>query len=67
MKVFSNCPYICFWMPSKLRSFERLRNSVPRISSQFGPHLISIRSPVSRRTGRATGMVSLSGAVCRCV
>ena len=43
--------------PSKLLSFERLVNSPPRISSQFGPHSIfSMRSPEISERGRAVGM-----------
>jgi len=53
-------------MPSKLASFERLENSPPRISSQFGPHSIfSMRSPVIIERGLAVGVVRLSLAVCR--
>ena len=66
MKVFSNSPYISFCTPSKLVSFERLANSVPRISSQFGPQWIfSIRSPLMAERGRATGIALDSGAFCR--
>ena len=67
MKVFSNWPYISFCMASKFESFERLANSPPRISSQFGPHSIfSMRSPVISERGRAVGGAFISGALCRC-
>ena len=55
-----------FCIASKFASLLRLANSPPRISSQFGPHSIfSIRSPVMRLRGRATGIAFISGALCR--
>ncbi len=67
MKVFSNSPYISFWMLAKFWSFERLRNSVPRISSQLGPHSIfSMRLRVTSERGRAVGGVRDTPAFCRC-
>ncbi len=68
MKVFSNCAVDLLLHVLEVASpCARLRNSLPRISSQFGPHSIfSMRSPVMIETGRAVGAASLSGAVCRC-
>ena len=67
MNVFSNCPYISFWISSKFASFDRLANSPPRISSQFGPQtILSICLPVMRLRGRAVGVAFISGADCRC-
>ena len=67
MNVFSNWPYISFWMSSKFVSLDRLANSPPRISSQFGPQtILSICLPVMRLRGRAVGVAFISGADCRC-
>ena len=50
-------------MSSKFLSLERLLNSPPRISSQFGPHtILSICLPVIRLRGRAVGVAFISGA-----
>ena len=44
----------------------RCSNSVPRISSQLGPHSIfSIRLPVISERGRAVGIVLLSPDFCK--
>jgi hypothetical protein len=53
---------MAFCMPCRSWNHcDRLANSPPRISSQFGPHSIfSIRSPVSSERGRAVGWNAVS-------
>jgi hypothetical protein len=65
-KNMNACSYVmrtCSSMPAMCGSRTASSGPPARPSSQFGPHVTSIGSPVSCECGRATGSRSESGAV----